>query len=140
MEASLWEDIRTSILEIEQKFSAHLKQTFVYLDEFQKQLLETPNNEIEALKLKIQKLERKNKDLKIKNMKFKDKSHVIVMNVKKLFDNYKPVIKEDHSKFDTLISECTTKFNTMNRVEEDVAAEFDPEFDSLMANMLSYVS
>jgi hypothetical protein len=28
----------------------------------------------------------------------------------------------------------------MAREEEDIAAEFDPEFDSLLANMLSYVS
>ena len=99
MDASLWENIRSSILEIEQKFNAHLKQTFLYLDEFHKHILETPNtNELEGLKFKIQKLERKNKDLKIKNMKFKEKSHLIVMNIKNLFDNYKPVIKEDHSK------------------------------------------
>jgi hypothetical protein len=82
MEASLWESIRTSILEIDQKFSMHLKQTFFYLDEFHKNISTPSPDQVEALNFKIQKLERKNKGLKIKNMKFKEKSHLIVMNIK----------------------------------------------------------
>ncbi|CAI2368785.1 unnamed protein product [Moneuplotes crassus] len=134
-----WTNLEDFLLKIEQRFSEFSDKTFSYVRSQQTKASQELRNLWEKFDEQLKQNQREIKSLKIKNLKFEEDSHKMVQDLKVLFNENMREFGKDHQDFNKVLSNMEQKVKEINKklAKVDDPAEIDPEFDSLVANVLS---